>query len=182
MKIIMISGKSGSGKDQLSEYVRQLLEQQERRVLTIHFGDPVKFFLTKYYNWDGQKDEHGRTMLQKLGTDVMRNKFPTYWAESIAKFIAATQEDWDYVLIPDWRFINEMTTVKHYNNNVVTVRINRLNENGSFVTNPAFTQEQLNHISECELDDFYCDWLVDNSGNLSDLAARAIELVKEISE
>lgn len=180
MKVILISGKSNSGKDQLSEYVKQLLEQKGNRVLTIHFGDPVKFFLTKYYNWDGKKDEQGRQLLQHLGTDTLRKKYPTYWGEIISKFISATNNDWDYVLIPDWRFFNEMEMIKKYNKDVITVRINRLNEDGTFVTNPAFTEEQLNHISECELDDFYCDWLIDNSGTLTDLASYAIHFVEEI--
>lgn len=180
MKIILISGKSASGKDQFGEYVKQILEQNNKRVLTIHFGDPVKFFLTKYYNWNGKKDAPGRALLQHLGTDTVRKKYPTYWGEIIAKFISATDADWDYVLIPDWRFVNEMKEIKKYNKNVLTVRINRLNEDGSFNVNPLFTEEQLNHISECELDDFYCDWLIDNSGSLVDLASQAINFVKEI--
>ena len=180
MKIIMISGKSGSGKDQLGTYMRQELESQNKKVLLIHFGDLVKYFLKQYYDWDGQKDERGRSMLQHLGTEVMRKQYPTYWAEVVAKFIAATKTDWDFVLIPDWRFINELFCIKHFNKNVITVRINRWQENGDEYVNPNLTLDQLNHISECELDDFYCDWFVNNYGDLSELYLGAQELVKEI--
>ena len=180
MKVILISGKSGSGKDQLSDYIKAKLEQRNNRVLTIHFGDPVKFFLQKYYNWNGIKDEHGRYLLQHLGTDTVRKHFPTYWGMLVSKFIAATHEDWDYVIIPDLRFINELNAVCRYNKDVVTVRINRYDENHEPYINPALTEEQAAHISECELDDYAADWFVVNDGSLGDLQDAAIELINNI--
>lgn len=180
MKIIMISGKSGSGKDQLGLFLKEQLEREHKRVLTIHFGDLVKFFLSKYYKWDGNKDINGRTMLQRLGTDMIRKKFPHYWGNAVSQFIAATAIDWDYVLIPDWRFLNELSAIERYNKNVITVRINRLNEDGTYQISPQLTAEQAQHISECELDTCYFDWLVDNSGTLDELQESATILLKEI--
>ncbi len=180
MKVILISGKSNSGKDQLGKYIYNILDKQDYRVLIIHFADFVKYCCTQYYNWDGNKDIYGRTLLQRIGTDVVRNKYPNYWADCVGKFISATANDWDFVLVPDWRFLNEYTRVKLFNPNTITVRINRLNKDGTFYLNPNFTKEQNQHSSECALDDYVCDYLVDNSGSLEDLKARAIELVKEI--
>ena len=180
MKVILISGKSASGKDQFGKYLYDILDRKDLRVLTIHYADFVKYCCTQYYDWDGNKDVYGRSLLQRIGTDVVRKKFPSYWAECVAKFIAATQDDWDYVLIPDWRFINEYNITKYYNKDCTTVRVNRLNKDGTFFLNPLFTEEQNNHPSECELDDYCCDYTIDNSGMLEDLKDRAREFIKEI--
>lgn len=180
MKAILISGKSGSGKDQFSKYVEEILDRKDYRILTIHYADFVKYCCSQYYDWDGKKDVYGRALLQRIGTDVVRKKYPTYWAEIVAKFISATSDDWDFVLIPDWRFINEYNVTKYYNKDSITVRVNRLNPDGTFYLNPLFTAEQNAHESECELDDYYFDYTVDNSSTLEELKKRANEFVKEI--
>lgn len=180
MKAILISGKSGSGKDQFANYVHEYLDKKDYRVLTIHFADAVKFFAREYYNWNGEKDVVGRTLLQRLGTDIVRKKYPNFWGEIVGKFIAATEQDWDYVLIPDWRFANEYIVVNYYNKDTITVRINRLNADGTFYLNPNLTEEQHHHSSECDLDDYYCDYMIDNSHSLEDLQEQAKEFVKEI--
>ena len=171
MKVIMISGKSGSGKNALAAIFDKILNEKNNRVLTIAFGDLVKTFLKQYYGWNGEKDQTGRKMLQELGTDKMRAAFPTYWADVVAKFIIATSNDWDYVLIPDWRFKNEFSIVYELNsgiNKIYRVRIEREN-----YRNPNMTDEQYNHISETALDNTDFDWIIDNKGNLFQLEAYA---------
>ena len=178
MKIIMISAHSQNGKDAVANIMKEQLEQKEQRVLIVHFADLVKFYATQYFNWDGNKDERGRALLQKIGTTIMRERWPTYWAEIIAKFIDALGDDiydvfFDYVIIPDWRFINEFETVYDYarlfHQKVTTIRVNRYNEDGTLYWNPQMTLEQRQHISECELDNFNFEWIVSNRGTLDDL-------------
>lgn len=181
MRTILISGKSQSGKDTLGCYLRDILTQEHnQRVLVLHFADVLKYYLREYYNWDGRKDEHGRYLLQHLGTDTVRAKYPNYWAETVAKFIAATSADWDYVIIPDARFLNEITVVKKYNPNAVSVRVERY-ENGEPYRNPAMSEEQNNHPSECDLDDYDFDWYVVNDGDCDDLLGSAVELLEELN-
>ena len=115
MKIIMISGKAGSGKDTIANFFRDKLVARKKRVLIMHFADLVKYYATQYFNWNGKKDENGRGLLQEIGTTVMRGRYPDYWAEIIGKFIDAytipEHSFFDYILIPDWRFINEYEVV-----------------------------------------------------------------------
>lgn len=187
MKVIMISGKSMSGKDTVAKIMKQKLEQQglEKRVLTIHFADLVKFYATQYFNWNGEKDETGRSLLQEIGTTVMRGRYPEYWAEIIGKFIDAytipEHSFFDYILIPDWRFINEYEVVYDYaaiqNNETITIRVNRFNDDKPFI-NPNMTEDQINHISECELDSFAFNWIIENKGTIKDLED-SVEVILE---
>lgn len=177
MKIIMISGKAGSGKDTVAGFFMDELIAAEQRVLVMHFADLVKYYATQYFNWNGEKDEAGRGLLQEIGTTVMRGRYPEYWAEIIGKFIDAytipEHSFFDYILIPDWRFINEYEVVYDYatiqNNQTITIRVNRYDDTGLKWENPNMTPNQLNHISECELDNFVFDWIIDNRGTLADL-------------
>ena len=43
MNVILISGKSGSGKDQTALIAKEYLEEQGYRVLIAHYGDLVKY-------------------------------------------------------------------------------------------------------------------------------------------
>lgn len=174
----MISAHSQNGKDAVANIMKEQLEQKEQRVLIVHFADLVKFYATQYFNWDGNKDERGRALLQKIGTTIMRERWPTYWAEIIAKFIDALGDDiydvfFDYVIIPDWRFINEFETVYDYaqlfHQKVTTIRVNRYNKDGTPYWNPQMTLEQRQHISERELDNFNFEWTISNRGTLEDL-------------
>ena len=64
MKVICISGKARHGKDTLAGILKTHLEDQGNKVLIAHFGDLVKYICEKFFDWNGQKDEEGRTLLQ----------------------------------------------------------------------------------------------------------------------
>ena len=181
MKILVISGKSGSGKDTFANIMKEKLEQQGKRCLVIHFADLVKHYATDYYGWNGEKDEEGRTLLQTLGTDKVRAIMPEYWAEAVAKFLAAITcfNDFDVAFIPDARFPNEIETVFEYNQDSVSIRVERYNENGSMYLNPDFTQEQLNHPSEVSLDKYPFDYIVENH-TMDDFTAAAETILHDI--
>lgn len=169
MIVIMLSGKSGSGKDAVANQMEATLKEINKSTLIIHFADLVKYYAIQYYKWDGEKDEKGRNLLQGIGTHMMRNYDPDYWASIVAKFIGAAKNDFDVVLIPDWRFINEYDRVCDHNQKVIAIRVNRYNEDGSLYKNPSMTEEQLNHVSENQLDNFAFDWIIENRGSLEDL-------------
>ena len=185
MKVIMINGKSMSGKDTVANIMKEKLESSGKRVLVMHFADLVKYYATQYFNWNGEKDEAGRGLLQEIGTTVMRSHYPEYWAEIIGKFIDAytipERSFFDYILIPDWRFVNEYEVVYDYaaiqNNKTITIRVNRYVNDELFI-NPNMTGEQLIHISECELDNFAFDWIIENRGTIEDLGDSIDEILK----
>ena len=163
MKTILISGKAGHGKDTVASIMKEELERRNEKVLIIKFGDPVKWFAREYYNWNGEKDEVGRSLLQYIGTEMMRHYDSFYWGRFISEFIAANK-DFSIALIPDWRFISEKIAIAQENKNYYTLRVERPN-----FKNPQMTEEQLKHISETELDKYLFDYTIYNDGNLIDL-------------
>ena len=161
MKIINISGKAQHGKDTAALILKDKLELKNKKILIAHFADLVKYISKQFFNWNGIKDEKGRTILQRIGTDVVRTRKPNYWVDFIKGFLEMFQDEWDYVIIPDCRFRNEIEVFKQDGWSNVTVRVIREN----FVSNLA--TEQLNHPSETALDDFKFDYYIFNSGDMN---------------
>ena len=162
MQIILISGKAQNGKDSFAKILKQKLEQYNNKVLITHYGDPVKFLATNLFNWNGEKDEYGRTLLQKVGTDIVRTQNPNFWVDFIIDILKLFKGEWNYVLIPDCRFKNELTRYRE-EWNTTTVRVNRLN----FENN--LTYKQKNHSSETELDNYHFDYVINAESGLDKL-------------
>lgn len=178
-KVFLISGKAGHGKDTFANMFKQELEQQNKKVIILHFADLVKFYATHYFLWNGEKDTEGRTLLQRIGNDTFRLKEPNYWAYITAVCAQVLLEcfDYDYILIPDNRYPNEIDTVKEYNNNVITMRVKRYNTDGTIYDNPNLTAEQKQNEGEIALDHYAFDYIIENY-SLEDMKESAEELTK----
>ena len=104
----------------------------------------------QYMGWDGQKNDKGRTLLQHLGTYIVRAKDENFWVDTVVRLIRIFEDMYDYVLIPDCRFPSEIQTMRSQFP-TVSVKIVRLN----FVS--SLTPEQLEHPSETALDHYAFD-------------------------
>lgn len=174
MKVICISGKARHGKDTLAGILKEHLEDRGYRVLIAHFGDLVKYVCEKFFDWNGEKDEAGRTLLQYVGTDVVRTQEPDFWTSFIKSILTLFNGEWDYVLIPDCRFPNEIECFKNGDFDASLVRINRPNFNSGL------TEQQLAHPSETALDDYKADCYVLNDSSLADLENKIPEILEII--
>ncbi len=163
MKVICISGKAQNGKDTTAQIMKEVLEAQGSRVLIAHYGDLVKYVCKTFFGWDGKKDEKGRSLLQRVGTDKIRAASPDYWVDFIVSILDIFHDEWDYVLLPDTRFPNEYEIYEAYGMDAILLRIVRPN----FVS--PLTEEQQKHASETALDDYQYDAVITNDGNLEDL-------------
>ncbi len=179
---ILISGKSGSGKDLLAQFMKEELAKHGQKTLIIHFGDAVKWVLRDYFNWDGKKDAVGRTLLQRVGTDIVRMKHPNFWTGIVVGLIQAFEpfSDFDVAIVPDARFENEVNISLQELKNCVAVRIERKNEDGTPWVNPLLTESQRNHASETSLDVFAFDYIVHNDEGLDTLRESAQTILEDL--
>ena len=174
MKVICISGKAGHGKDTAALFLREQLELGENSVLIAHFGDLVKYVCKTFFDWDGKKDEAGRELLQTIGTDIVRDEDPDYWVQFVADMLGFFEQAWDYVLIPDTRFENELKVLIKSGFDVTHMRIIR----DSYVSD--MPEEQQNHISETALDDYLPDIYIHNSGYLGEFYENLLVAMDEL--
>ena len=85
MKIILISGKAQHGKDTFAKALQPYFEPYNTKI--VHFADALKFVCSQYYDWNGVKDNLGRTILQRVGTEVVRAQDEHFWTDFAARLI-----------------------------------------------------------------------------------------------
>ena len=165
-KIILISGKAQHGKDTFGEMLKNILVEKNNQVQIIHFGDLVKFVSKQYYNWNGEKDKIGRSILQMVGTEIVREKDEHFWTDFVARLINTMTAD--YIIIPDWRFEEEHVRLLDFFEflDIITIRIQRVEKTEGQkykpYVNPMMLPSQLKHRSEVELDDYVFNYIVYN--------------------
>ncbi len=174
--IIGLTGKSGSGKD---EVAKRLV--QKHGFLRLAFADSLKlaarhiFSLSDAQLWGAEKDlvdpYWGMTpgqIMQRLGTECLRDGFSStpevgeqVWIKSLFRKIEPAQ---DYV-ITDVRFPNEADEVKRWGGRVYRV------------IRPGHVSARAPHVSETALDGYEVDGEICNNGTLGDLAYTADSLL-----
>ena len=173
MRVILISGSARFGKDSTAFMMKELLEKQKKKVLIIHYADNLKLFAKNYFGWSGQKDQKGRELLQWLGTDVVRKNYEDTWVDMIVALLKGIETLYDYVIVPDVRFPNEIDKMCD-NFNCITVRVIRPDfDNG-------LTDEQKNHPSETALKDYPMEYELINDGDLKKLLETTRTFLKNI--
>ena len=174
-KIITISGFGGNGKDSSASILRGYFEKQNKKCLIIHYADYLKYIAKQYYGWDGNKDSVGRTLLQKLGTEIGRSRNESVWVNVVIEFLKTFGIDYDYILIPDTRFPDEILLLKKNKFDVFSLWVNRENfDNG-------FTEEQKKHPSETSLLDFEFDYVLSVESKIYKLKDALEQMVKKFN-
>lgn len=173
MKVILVSGKAQHGKDTAAQYIKAELEEHGETVLIAHYADLVKYICKTFFGWDGNKDEYGRHILQYVGTDVIRSRYPNYWVDFLSEILSIFSDEWDFVIIPDTRFPNEVSRMVEAGFDVTHIRVMRDN----FVS--PLTEEQQKHLSETALDNSNPDILLMNDGGLEHYEEIVRKSIKE---
>lgn len=159
-KIILISGKAEHGKTTAANCMKDILEKNGYKVTITRYAKYLKEIAADYCGWNGEKDEAGRTLLQQLGTEVIRQKLnkPEFHVGRICEDIEIASDYVDFVIIDDVRYPNEIyyPVAKFGKEKVYIYRVNRLNEDGTPFEN-SLSEEQRNHLSETALDNFPFD-------------------------
>jgi hypothetical protein len=170
MKVICISAKAQHGKDTSALIFKEKYEAAGKKVLITHFADLLKYVCKTFFNWNGEKDDYGRTLLQRVGTDIVCAKQPDFWVDFVVNILKLFEGCWDIVIIPDCRFINEIEKMRA-NFDTTVVRVVRPNfDNGLSVT-------QKQHPSETALDNFEFDAVIYNNGSLAELKQTIYKMI-----
>ena len=181
--IILIAGRSQSGKDTAANIISEYLNKKRITNKITHFADKLKIIshelLSEFDNsivlndFYEDKDKHNkflgtnnRVFLQKFGTIARKHFGENIWAESV---------DINYYginIIADYRYLNERLVLerKYPNYNIITIRVNR--EKSDKIV-PTHHSEDLN---------FKCDINIDNNKSIERLKEQLLNIIDEILE
>jgi dephospho-CoA kinase len=130
----------------------------------------------KLYRYKGMDTlDTYRDLLQKLGTEAMRNTIhENVWVNAL--YADYTNQNW---IITDMRFPNEFDAVKARGG--ITIRVNRPDTKEYFQLknrDGSITQATL-HPSETALDNHNFDYVIDNTSSVSDLIVKVREILTQ---
>lgn len=175
MKIMCISGKAQHGKDTTAEIMKEQLECDGYTALIVHYADLLKYICRMFFDWDGQKDDKGRDLLQYVGTDIIRKKKPNFFVDFIVDMLTMFSDSWDFVLISDCRFPDEIARLIEAKLDETHIRVVRPN-----FASP-LSVEQQRHSSETALDDVVPDHFMNNCGTIRDLQDAVADFITQFN-
>ena len=174
MKIFVIGGKAKTGKNTFGEYLREQLKDYGYKPCVMHITEPLYAYAKNYFEYDEIHDEKPREFLQKMGTEIIREKLgkKDFLLNRLYEDIEILSNFFDTFIITDARYINEFEGIKKKYVDVVNIRLERNNYDDQL------TDEERQHITEKEIDRYHdFDYVIVNKG-IDDLKTSALEVVR----
>lgn len=148
--IYIISGKAKHGKDTFSAYLKDVYERHGKKVIITQLAKYIKYYAREMTGWDLSEKTKPREFLQQLGTGVIRQKLKKddLFIKRMIDDIEIFSYFYDAIIISDVRLKKEIYDLKKAYPNIKVIHIVRPDfDNG-------LTEEQKNHPTEIDLDDF----------------------------
>ena len=176
MQIILIAGKARSGKSTIANFMIENLKKQGKKPCELQIGQYIKYYATRYFGWDGKEETKPRSLLQELGTEVIRNKIdPDFHIDRLIQDIEVLSYFYDTFIVSDVRMPVEIEKPKKKFDNIVTIKMVRESDE--------LNNEQQKHVTEIALDSYdEFDYIVDNNKTLEDLEIKAKDILERIGD
>lgn len=168
MKIIIVNGKGGSGKDTFEEYFRDFAELCDNKVYKTSMVRAVKS-IAQICGWQGGKDDKDRKFLSDL--KMLLDDYNDFAFESVVNdILRAEKEHYDYIFI-DAREPRDIDRLKDISLNCYTVLITRIETTYKVYGNDA---------DDCVFDYNY-DYVIPNNSTLDEFKESAKTLFEIIN-
>lgn len=175
MKIFLVSGASRHGKDTIGNFIESYCQKNNIKVCRTQIAKHLKMYVKDYFGWDGSEETKPRTLLQELGTDVIRGKLnkPYFFANRTVEDLDILSHFFDVALVTDIREPLEIESIRNNFSDVVVIRVNRVNYETEM------TEAQQKHKIENAMNDYSdYDYILTND-TLEKLEEDVIELLKK---
>lgn len=175
-KIFIVSGKANCGKDTSCEIINNYVMLKELTSVNLQFSSYIKMYAKVISGWDGSEDTKPRTLLQQIGTSVIRDKIDNeFFIKRIIGDIKVYSYFCDVITISDARMPEEIDSISKEFDNVIKVRIERPN----FENN--LNEKERKHITETALDNYNnYDYVIVNDGTLEELSNKLKNMLDEV--
>ncbi len=174
MKLILISGKARSGKDTFASFLKEQLTAKNYKVCNLGYGDYIKYYIKKYFGWDGNDETKPRDLMNEIGTKIIREQIDKeFHVKRILDDIKILSYYFDIAIISDVREPIEIEIPKRELSDCITIKITRPNYQSPL------TKEQQKAYTETALDNYNnYDFEISNDSTLEDLEAKAKNFVE----
>lgn len=176
MKVYLIGGKARNGKDTLAEYMKEILEEKGQKVCIMHIASYLKDLIRNYFGWDGSEETKPRSLLQELGTDLIREKMGKqyYYTNRLNEDIEILSNYFDTFIVCDIRLPLEFTEIEKKYKDAIKIHITRENLETSL------SIKEQKHITETALDSYDDYDIKIINTTLEDLKIQAKKIIEEV--
>ena len=164
--IFVLSGKAKSGKNLIADKIKNYYKNKKN--IQISYAFYLKNYVKNIYGWSGSEEDKPRELLQKIGIDLIKNKIDSnLLIRRVCEDIKVYSYFYDIIIITDARLKDEIEIPKRLFNNVVTIRID------SIYYDKKMTIEQMNHITETNLDNYdKFDYIINDFDKLEEILSK----------
>lgn len=173
-KIIIISGKARAGKNTTADFIKDYCDDNNLKSINLAYGDYIKEYAKKISSWDGSDETKPRSLLQELGTDIIRVNFgDEFFINKMIDDIKVYSHYFDVITISDARFPKEIDLIKSNFNDAISVNVIRPNfDNG-------LSDKEKAHASEIALDNYNnYDYNLLNEADLKSLESKVSKIME----
>ena len=178
MRLIIFGGKANSGKDTSAEYLDNFYKERGLKVVNIQIAYYIKMYAKQIGNWDGSEETKPRDLLQRIGTEVIRETIDKdFFIKRIIEDINVYSHFFDVITISDARFHREFDKIRKAYKEAFCVHVTRPN----YVSR--LTAKQKAHATEAEVDTYSkYDYELVNDSTLEDLGNKVKKMMKEVDK
>lgn len=173
LKVFILSGKSKSGKDKVADIISSYYG--EENVMRVAYAYYIKDYLTRMGRYDEKDKDKYRTELQNFSSDILVPSVgDTFLINRVIDDVKVFSQFYPVIVITDARLFNEVEKPKHCFSNVLSIRIERKEDNNLSI-------EQKVHITEVGLDEYSdFDYVIENNGTEKELESKIYEILKGV--
>ena len=176
MKVYVIAGKAGCGKNTSANYMKKYYESIGKSVVITEISKYLKLFAYEIKNWDGERETKPRTFLQEVGSLIRHELFnDNFFINRFLEDMKVYEKFVDVVIVADARFPKEIESIKKACNSISIEVINEFSEY-------EIKGKETIHETEVALDSYdNYDYIVHNK-TFRKLEEDLIKIVKEVED
>lgn len=176
VKIFITAGKANSGKDTTCELIDNYFKLKGKKIVNLQFSSYIKMYAKTLSGWNGDEDTKPRSLLQELGTEIIRKKIDNdFFIKRIIGDIEVYSYYCDAITISDARLPEELDSIKKSFKNVYKIKIERPNYENNL------NDTERKHITETALDNYDdYDYVLVNDGSIEELNEKVIKIIDEV--
>lgn len=178
MKIFLLAGKAGSGKDMLGKYMKTQYDFGGQNACILHITTPLYEYAKNYFSWNGDMMEKPREFLQEMGIEIIQKKLGKkfFLVNRMCEDIDILKHYFDVFIITDGRLVSEFEELKRRFPEIKIIHIIR-DEYDNLLS-----EREKNHVTEIDMEHYKeYDYVVHN-GSKEQLFLEADKIMEKESE
>lgn len=160
MKIYLLAGKAGSGKDLMGRYMKTQYDFAGHNACILHITTPLYEYAKNYFSWNGNMAEKPREFLQEMGIEVIQKKLGKkyFLLDRLCEDIDILKNFFDGFIITDGRLLFEFEELKRRFPETKIIHVIRENYDNKL------SDDEKKHVTETEMEQYKdYDYIVRNT-------------------